>query len=158
MSWRKIRTIRFWSGCEEDAISATQKTSARYRRIRRFNVLALGDSKKLVTRGEPVKYCLPMEDIFGSSHIAAVRHGGRDRLKVETSRKYDNTTTDMINVFLFLCETCRKKKSLERKDSFRNQFYTLSLIVDSTRRGRRIQIWTSQAGPVTPISSLSLMI
>ncbi|VVC29399.1 Hypothetical protein CINCED_3A009966 [Cinara cedri] len=54
----------------EDAKSATQKTSAKYRRIKRFNVLALGDSK-LATRREPVKYYLPMENVFNvidSSH------------------------------------------------------------------------------------------
>ena len=53
------------------------------------------------TRGEPVKYYLPMEDIFDVidlSHIAVGR-GGRDRLKVETSRKYANITTNMINIF-----------------------------------------------------------
>ncbi|XP_060857765.1 KRAB-A domain-containing protein 2-like [Metopolophium dirhodum] len=101
----------------EDAISATKKTSAQYRRIKRFNVLEFGDTKKLVTRGEPVKYYLPMEDIFDVidlSHIA-VGHGGRDRLKVETSRKYANITTDMINIFLSLCETCQKKKKLGKK-------------------------------------------
>lgn len=72
----------------DDAISATKKTSAQYRRIKRFNVLEFGDSKKLVNRGEPVKHYVPMEDIFDlidSSHIA-IGHGGRDRLKVETSR------------------------------------------------------------------------
>ncbi|VVC30616.1 Hypothetical protein CINCED_3A012725 [Cinara cedri] len=81
----------------EDAILATRKTSAQYRRIKRFNVLAFGDSKKLITRGEPVKYYLPMEDIFdviGSSHIA-VGHGGRDRLKVETSRKAHHAGINM---------------------------------------------------------------
>jgi len=43
-----------------------------------------------------------MEDIFDVidlSHVA-VGHGGRDRLKVEASRKYANITTDMINIFL----------------------------------------------------------
>ena len=102
----------------EDAISATKKTSAQYRRIKRFNVLEFGDTKKLVTRGEPVKYYLPMEDIFyviDLSHIA-VGHGGRDRLKVGTSRNYANITTDMINIFLSLCETCQKKKKLGKKE------------------------------------------
>jgi len=68
----------------EDAISATKKSSAQYRRIKRFNVLEFGDTKKLVTRVEPVKYYIPMEDIFDVidlSHIA-VGHGRRGRLKV----------------------------------------------------------------------------
>lgn len=101
----------------EDAIAATKKTSTQYRRMKRFNVLEIGGTKKLVTRGDPVKYYLPMEDIFDVidlSHIA-VGHGGRDRLKVETSRKYANITTDMINIFLSLCETCQKKKKIGKK-------------------------------------------
>jgi len=58
-----------------------------------------------------------MEDIFyviDLSHIT-VEHGGKDRLKVGTSRKYSNITTDMINFFLSLCETCQKKKKLGKK-------------------------------------------
>lgn len=98
----------------EDTILVTQKTSAQYRRIKRFNVSALGGySKKLVTLGEPVKYYLIMEDIFdviGSSHIAV-----GFRLKVETSRKYANITIDMIYIYLSLCKTCQKKKKLGKK-------------------------------------------
>ncbi|XP_025410739.1 KRAB-A domain-containing protein 2-like [Sipha flava] len=69
----------------EDAILATKKTSIQYRWMKRFNVIEFGG------------------------------HGGRDHLKVETSRKYANITTDMINIFLFLCETCQKKKKLGKK-------------------------------------------
>jgi len=39
----------------EDAISATKKPSTQYRRIKRFNVLEFGDTKKLVKLGDPVK-------------------------------------------------------------------------------------------------------
>jgi predicted metal-binding protein len=34
---------------------------------------------------------------------------------MEVSRKYANVTTEMINIFLSVCETCRKKKSKKRK-------------------------------------------
>jgi len=54
----------------EDVISATKKTSAQYRRIKRFNVLEFGDTKKLVTRGVSVKYYLPMEDIFDIIYLS----------------------------------------------------------------------------------------
>jgi hypothetical protein len=60
---------------------------------------------------------LPVEQIFDVIDLphVAVGHGGRGRLKVETSRKYANITTDMINIFLSLCETCQKKKKLGKK-------------------------------------------
>jgi hypothetical protein len=51
-----------------------------------FNIIEFGGTKKLVTRRDPVKFYLPVEDIFNVidlSHIA-VGHGGRDSLKVET--------------------------------------------------------------------------
>jgi len=72
-----------------------------------------------------------MEDIFyviDLSHIA-VGHGGRDRLKVETSRKYANITTDMINIFLSLYETCQKKEKIEKKGLVSKPFCILNLIV-----------------------------
>jgi hypothetical protein len=44
----------------------------------------------------------------------AVGHGGRDRLKMETSRKYANVTTEMMNIFLLMCEICQQKKKLRK--------------------------------------------
>jgi len=65
--------------------------------------LEFSDTKKLVTRGESVKYYLPIEDIFDVIDLSriAVGHGGRDRLKVGTSRKYANITTDNMIIMQF---------------------------------------------------------
>lgn len=101
----------------EEAKSAAKKTPLQYRRLKRFNVLEIGETKKLVSNSEPVKYYLPAEEIFDvieASHVA-VGHGGRDRMKAETSRKYANVTTQMINIFLSMCETCQRKKSMKKK-------------------------------------------
>lgn len=49
-----------------------------------------------------------------AAHVA-VGHGGRNRLKNETSRKYANITLEMINIFLSMCETCQRKKSMKKK-------------------------------------------
>jgi hypothetical protein len=73
-----------------------------------------------------VRYFLPADEIFDviqSAHIA-IRHGGRDRLKKEVSRKYANVTTEMINIFLSMCETCPPppKKVRTGKAWFVNQF------------------------------------
>ncbi|KAG8173716.1 hypothetical protein JTE90_023692 [Oedothorax gibbosus] len=72
--------------------------------------------KKLVTRSQPVKYYLPAEeivDVIEAAHIA-VGHRGRDRVKVETSRKYANITQEMIVLFLQSCEACQLKKNKKR--------------------------------------------
>lgn len=64
-----------------------------------------------------MKYHLLDEAIFGvieSAHVAA-EHDDRDCLKVETSRKYVNISTEMINISLSLCETSQKKKNLGKE-------------------------------------------
>jgi hypothetical protein len=80
--------------------------------IKRFHGLEIGEMIKLVSRGETMQYYLPAEEIYNVNKAAhlAVEHGGQDRLKMETSRKYANVTTEMINIFLSMCETCQQKK------------------------------------------------
>ncbi|XP_039312990.1 KRAB-A domain-containing protein 2-like [Solenopsis invicta] len=101
----------------EEAKAAIKKTPLQYRRVKRFDVFEIGGTKKLISKDEPVKYYLPAEEIYDvieSAHIA-VRHGGRDRMKKETSRKYANITNEMINIFLSMCETCQQKRSKRKK-------------------------------------------
>jgi len=92
--------------------------------MKRFNVLEVGGTKKLVTREDSVKYYLSMEDIFDVidlSHIV-VGHGGRDRLKVETSRKYVNITTDMINIFCPSAKRAKKRKNRKERTRYKTNF------------------------------------
>ena len=63
-----------------------------YRRLNRFGVLEVFESKKLVAVNEPVKYYLPSEEIYDvieAAHIA-VGHGGREKKKKEL---VENTLT-----------------------------------------------------------------
>jgi hypothetical protein len=101
----------------EEAKSVVQKTSLQYRRLKRFDFLDIGEMKQLVSRGGTVKSYLPIEKIYDfieAFHLA-VGHGGRDRLKMETARKYANVTTEMINTFLSMCETRQQKKTKKKK-------------------------------------------
>jgi hypothetical protein len=101
----------------EEAKSAVKKTPLQYRRLKRFDVLEIGEMKQLVSRGETVKYSLPVEeicDVIEAAHLA-VGHRGRDRLKIETSRKYVNVTTEMINIFVSMYETCQQKETKKNK-------------------------------------------
>lgn len=102
----------------EHAKSALKKTPVHHRRLKRFNVLKICETKILVSRSEPQKYYLPVEEIFDvieDAHVA-LGHGGRDRVKNETSKKYANVTTEMINVFLSTCESCDHKKRKKRNN------------------------------------------
>lgn len=101
----------------EEAELTAKRTPLQRRRLRRFRIIEVDDSKKLASRTEPIKYYLPAEEIFDiieAAHVA-VGHGGRDRLKSETSRKYANITIDMINMFISMCETCQRKKSKKKR-------------------------------------------
>lgn len=101
----------------QEAELAAKKTPLQNRRLKRFRIIEVGETKKLASKSEPVKYYLTANDIFDtieSAHVA-IGHGGRDRLKAETSRKYANITLDMINIFLSMCETCQRKKSKKKR-------------------------------------------
>ena len=115
----------------EKAKSTKNKITLQYRRVSRFDVLVIGDTKRLVARGEKVKYFLPMEEIFDvieSSHIS-IGHGGRDRMKQEISKKYANITIDMINIYLAMCETCQKK-DLVKKEWYQSLSCIQNIIAD----------------------------
>jgi hypothetical protein len=47
-----------------EAKPALKKTSLQYRRLKRFDVLEIGEVKKLIAKGETVRYFLPAEEIF----------------------------------------------------------------------------------------------
>ncbi|XP_060809059.1 KRAB-A domain-containing protein 2-like [Amyelois transitella] len=101
----------------EDAKFDEKKTPLQYSRLKRFNIIEVCGIKKLVTNTEPVKYFLPAEeiyDIIDAAHIS-IGHGGRDRLKNETAKKYANVTKEMINIYLSMCEVCQRKKSKKRR-------------------------------------------
>ncbi|KAJ8967732.1 hypothetical protein NQ314_002678 [Rhamnusium bicolor] len=84
----------------QEAELAAKKTPSQNRRLKRFRIIEVGETKKLSSRSEPIKYYLPAEEIFDIIEAAtvAIGHGGRDRLKTETSRKYANMTINLINI------------------------------------------------------------
>ncbi|XP_046981447.1 KRAB-A domain-containing protein 2-like [Schistocerca americana] len=101
----------------EEAQSAEKKTQKQYRRLTPFKVINICGTRTLVTRKEPMKYYVCVEEIFDIIEAVheALGHGGRDRLKVETSRKYANITVEMINIYPPMCETCQRKRSIKKR-------------------------------------------
>lgn len=100
----------------EEAKSATKKTQRQYRRLKRFDILYIGNTKRLISTGERMRYFLPVEDIFDvieEAHVA-VSHGRRCKMKIETSKEYANITNEMINTFLSTCEVCQQKRNRSR--------------------------------------------
>uniref|UniRef100_A0ABD2WY44 Integrase zinc-binding domain-containing protein n=1 Tax=Trichogramma kaykai TaxID=54128 RepID=A0ABD2WY44_9HYME len=67
--------------------------------------------------GSSIKYYLPLEDVFDiiqAVHIAT-GHGGRDRLLKETSIKYSNFTSELIELYLKMYEVCHQEKIKRRR-------------------------------------------
>ena len=100
----------------EKAKKTEKKSPLQQRRLKRFDVVEIGGVKKLTARNEGntnnIKYYLTADelyDIIDAAHIA-VKHGGRDKMLAETSKKFANITKEMICLFLFMCMICQQKK------------------------------------------------
>lgn len=101
----------------EEAQLAQKKTPKQYRRLNRFKVVKICGARKLVTKKKPMRFYLYIDEIFdtiATAHLAA-GHGGRDRLRKETSKTFANITTEMIKIFLSMCEICQIKKSMKKR-------------------------------------------
>ncbi|KAJ8952766.1 hypothetical protein NQ318_008082 [Aromia moschata] len=76
----------------QDAELADKKTPLQNGRLKIFRIVEVGS--------EPIKYYVSADDIYNiieAAHVA-IGHGGRDRLKIETARKYANITIDVPGV------------------------------------------------------------
>lgn len=105
----------------KEAKRLRSKKGKHYRRLRRFNVLNIGEEEKLVVPVSPghteVVYFVQYEDLFDILHAAhiAIGHGGRTRMLKELSRKYKNVTAEAVMTYLKLCELCQKKQGGPKK-------------------------------------------
>lgn len=54
-------------------------------------------------------YADEMYDIIKKAHLAT-RHGGRDMIMSQLKLKYGNITTEMVMLFIEVCQTCQKKR------------------------------------------------
>ena len=99
----------------ESAKQARKKTILQYRRLKRYDVLRVGDVKKLImplSDNMNVRYYVTDElfDVIKSAHREC-GHGDRDRTLKVLRNKYANVTKECINIYLDLCVPCQKKNS-----------------------------------------------
>ena len=86
--------------------------------MKRYDVVDIANFQKLIVCGsDPVRYFVPLEDLFNvinEAHIAC-GHGGEKRmekeLKKKKKKKKANVTRQQIKVFLSMCENCTLKKA-----------------------------------------------
>jgi len=104
----------------EFAKKVKKKTSLQYRRLKRYDVLCVGNVKKLITplsNKMNTQYYVTDDELFDvidSAHREC-GHGGRDRTVKVLRNKYANVTKECINLYLDLCVPCQKKKSCPKK-------------------------------------------
>ena len=94
-----------------------------YRRLKKFNLLTVDSTVKLVSRvksnianGE-VKYFVhnsEMFDILKKAHINT-GHGGFHKMTKNLNEKYCNVSRNVILLFIKNCESCTKKKAHPKK-------------------------------------------
>jgi len=103
------------------AKTITVKTSIHYRRLKRFDVLCIGNEEKLIfpveSGSEDIRYYVCNDELFDIIHAAHIEtgHGGRDRINHMLKKKFKNINVEAINVYLKMCETCQKKHSMPKK-------------------------------------------
>lgn len=65
------------------------------------------------------------EEIFTVIHEAhlSIGHGGRNRILKELKKKYKNITTEVVMIYLNLCESCKKKSKVPQKGIARSMVF-----------------------------------
>ncbi|XP_018564473.2 KRAB-A domain-containing protein 2-like [Anoplophora glabripennis] len=90
-----------------------------YQRLRRFDIMAVGETEKLIVpvKDNMIRYYVKNNEIFQILHDThlSVGHGGRNRMEKELNFRYKNITREMIAIYLNLCESCEKKRSVPKK-------------------------------------------
>lgn len=85
--------------------------TADYSLIKRYNVKKIDSEYRIINRktGNIMVYVDEMYDIIKEAHLAT-KHGGRDMMMSKLKLKYGNITTEMVVLFLEVCQLCQQKR------------------------------------------------
>lgn len=96
-------------------------TSLDYRRIKRYDILSIGDVEKLIkkrsTNDDEIKYFCHIDELYEIIHKAHIDTGHKRTrcMDKELKKKYCNITRDVIDIYLRLCGQCQLKKKNKGK-------------------------------------------
>ncbi|KAG8198915.1 hypothetical protein JTE90_015125 [Oedothorax gibbosus] len=92
-----------------------RKETVDYRRLKKYDVVNINGQERLIAPltldSSVLLYYVHTEELFDivhSTHLAT-GHRGRTRMEKELKAKYRNVTTEVIMLYLRLCEPCQKK-------------------------------------------------
>ena len=97
-------------------------TSKHYRRIKRYDILTIGDVEKLVgvnSKGDSsIHYFVKNDELFDIIEAAHINSGHKRTrvMEAELRKKYCNITRQVIDLYLSLCEACQLKKNNLEED------------------------------------------
>ncbi|XP_069610658.1 KRAB-A domain-containing protein 2-like [Ranitomeya imitator] len=99
----------------KEAKVAVPKQSIHYRRLKRYDIMTIGNDEKLIApisceKENVLHYvrCAELCSVIHNAHIST-GHGGRTRILKEVNRKLKNVTTESIVIYLRLCQPCQRK-------------------------------------------------
>ena len=100
-----MNVVEFIKEVEQAKVNS-KKTTSEYRRLNRFDVLTIGESKKLIvppskTNGDII-YFVKCNEMFDIVHMTRINcgHGGRNRMEHSIKQKYKNITRDIMLLYL----------------------------------------------------------
>ena len=99
------------------AKSKKNKTSAERRRLKKYDVLSIRESMKLIVplhkcENNQIKMYVHNEEVFElfQKVDADTGHGGLHKIYTALKDDYANITMDIILIYLKFCETCTKRR------------------------------------------------
>ena len=114
----KDKYFTFINDIKVAAGKTKEKSRYEYYILKKYEILECGDIEKLIKRRveptDPIIYYISIEDTYDAikrAHIAT-GHGGRDRMRKELNKKYENITEGDILLFKSYCKECQKKRKL----------------------------------------------
>lgn len=116
----KEKYLELLNEVKKSKLKAVGKKPADYRRLKRYDILKVGECEKLIypisAESPNISFYVHAEELFGIIHQThlLMSHGGRDRMLKELRTKYRNVTTEAVVLYLSLCEYCQKRSKTSR--------------------------------------------
>ncbi|CAH0727948.1 unnamed protein product, partial [Brenthis ino] len=126
----------------KEAKTKIKKEPADYRRIKRYDIISTPQGERLVmanTDGKKQQMFVGLEEIYDiirEYHIK-MNHAGRTRLMNAIKPKYKNITTQIVMLYLSLCEGC-KNKVVKRNRIFKQSDNSYSEMVLGTEKSNEV--------------------
>lgn len=98
--------------------AAERKGPGDYRRQKRFDVIHIGDTAKLIAKmtdaNPTLRFYLCTDELFDVLHATHLRlsHPGRDKTMKELNKLYTNMTSEIVTLYNSLCEVCKKNRKV----------------------------------------------